>query len=80
MVFLKKLVNILVPVIVFIFSVACEQKSVTADVLIVNANIWTGNENQPKAESMAILGDSIIAVGTSTSLEGYKSKTTQVFL
>ena len=78
MVFLKKLVNILVPVIVFIFSVACEKKSVSADVLIVNANIWTGNENQPKAESMAILGDSIIAIGTSTSLEGYKSKTTQV--
>lgn len=78
MVFLKKLVNILVPVIVFIFSVACEQKSVSADVLIVNANIWTGNENQPKAQSMAILGDSIIAIGTSTSLEGYKSKTTQV--
>ncbi|MFV1449690.1 amidohydrolase [Maribacter sp. HS] len=75
---MKKLVNILVPVIVFIFSVACEQKSVSADVLIVNANIWTGNENQPKAESMAILGDSIIAIGTSTLLEGYKSKTTQV--
>ncbi|MDP2524534.1 amidohydrolase [Maribacter dokdonensis] len=78
MVFLKKLVNILVPVIVFTVSVACEQKSVSADVLIVNANIWTGNENQAKAESMAILGDSIIAIGTSTSLEGYKSKTTQV--
>jgi len=37
--------------------------------IIADANIRTGNAEQPKAESMAIVGDSIIAVGTRKNID-----------
>jgi hypothetical protein len=33
---------------------------------VVMGRIWTGNEQQPWAEAMAIVGDSIVAVGGNT--------------
>jgi len=36
-----------------------------ADLLILDARVWTGDSSRPQAESIAILGDRILAVGDS---------------
>ena len=46
-----------------LISTSCQNKTIKADLVITNAVIWTGNENLPVAHSMAVLGDSILAVG-----------------
>jgi len=46
--------------------------------IIANANIWTGNPDQPQARAMAIAGDKILAVGSTAEiikLAGAKTKT-----
>jgi predicted amidohydrolase YtcJ len=53
---------------------SCQTKKETADMLIVNARIWTGNENQPIAEAMAISGDTIVAVGTQKEIMKFKGE------
>ena len=37
----------------------------------MNSTIWTGNSEQPNAESMVIKGDSIIAIGSNEQLSSY---------
>ncbi|MFZ2285717.1 MAG: amidohydrolase [Bacteroidales bacterium] len=46
--------------------------------LITNANIWTGNEKQPRAEAMAVSGDSIVTVGTNREILRYRDAGTEV--
>ena len=48
-------------VISFLFS--CQPNKQKADLIITNANIWAGNEDQPSAQAMAIIGDSIAVIG-----------------
>ncbi len=36
----------------------------TADVIFLNANVYTGNEKQPRAEAVAVEGDRIVFVGS----------------
>jgi len=53
--------------IILVFAIgailSCENEFQHADLIIVNANIWTGNKKQPNAQAMAVRGDSIIAIG-----------------
>ena len=49
-----------------------------ADLIITNATIWTGNEDQPWAEAMAISGDSIISIGSMQEISNYTGKETDV--
>ena len=44
------------------------QNRLYADFVIKNANIWTMNENQPRAESLAIFYDTIMKVGTNSEI------------
>ena len=57
---------------------SCEESKPKADLIITNAKIWTGNEPQKFAQSMAIAGDSIIAIGTDEDLQDYKGEQTEV--
>ncbi|HUH27956.1 amidohydrolase family protein, partial [Gelidibacter sp.] len=58
--------------------VSCDHKKLPADLVITNAVIWTGNDNQPRAEAMAIVGDSIIAIGSATDIKIFIGETTEV--
>jgi predicted amidohydrolase YtcJ len=49
-----------------------------ADTLIVNAKIWTVNTRQPSADSLAIRGDKILAVGSEQQLASFRGKDTKV--
>lgn len=49
-----------------------------ADVLVLNARVYTVNQKQPWAEAVAIQGDKILAVGTSKDLAMYRGPATKV--
>ena len=55
-----------------LFFVSCQKETVNADLLLTNALIWTGNATHPKAEAMAIKGDSILAIGSFHDLKKIK--------
>ncbi|HEX8139091.1 MAG TPA: amidohydrolase [Pyrinomonadaceae bacterium] len=58
--------------------VAGQQASQTADTVFKNANIYTVNERQPRAEAIAVKGDRIIFVGSNRDAKRYEGRATRV--
>jgi predicted amidohydrolase YtcJ len=54
---------------------ACKQPHPLAD-KVVFGNIWTGDDHQPWAEGFAIIGDSIVAVGTEAEIDQWVGRKT----
>ena len=52
--------------------------SFAADLILVNARIWTGSSSQPQAEALAVENGRIIAVGSSTEIRKLAGPRTQV--
>lgn len=50
----------------------------SADVIITNAKIYTGDESNPHAEAVAVKGNRILYVGTNEGMESFKSQSTRV--
>ncbi len=57
---------------------SCSQNQEVADLIIVNASIWTADENNSNAEAMAISGDKILMVGKNAQALSYKKSQTKV--
>lgn len=57
---------------------SCSTDSVKADLIISNANIWTGNTNSPKAEAMAVKADTILAIGSLDDIHKFKGSDTEI--
>lgn len=66
----------IISISVLFFS--CNTKTQQADLILTNAIIWTGNEAYPSAQSMAILGDTILAVGSNEEMEVFKGANTRI--
>ncbi len=49
-----------------------------ADLVLRNARVWTGDPLQPEAEALAVVGERIVAVGTSAEIEGWRGPHTRV--
>ena len=49
-----------------------------ADLVVENSRIWTGNSYQPWAESMAIINDTIAAIGAANEIDDLINSNTQV--
>lgn len=47
-----------------------------ADLIITQAEVWTGDSRRQRAEAVAILGDRIVAVGSSAQVEQWRGKHT----
>ena len=58
-------------VLAAILSLAAWSAQAT-DLLLVNGRVWTGEEEEPWADSVAIEGDSILAVGSYSELRRYR--------
>jgi len=56
-----------------VMAVSCNNSKQSADMIITNARIWTGNTEQPFAEAMAVSGDTILAVGSKGEVMKHKS-------
>jgi predicted amidohydrolase YtcJ len=57
---------------------AMGQSKASADVLVMNARIYTVNGRQPWAEALAIRGDRIVAVGSAKEIEAYRGPASKV--
>ena len=57
---------------------SCSTDSVKADLIITNANIWTGNTDSPKAEAMAVKADTILAIGSLDDIHKFKGSDTEI--
>lgn len=55
---------------------ACQDTSQKADLIVSNANIWTGNEEIPAAQALAVSGDTILAIGSDEDILKFKSDNT----
>lgn len=64
--------------IVLVFAVNVFGQADVADLIIVNANVRTLSEKQPRAEAIAISGGKIIAVGSTKTIRGLTGKETKV--
>ncbi|HCA81151.1 MAG TPA: amidohydrolase [Bacteroidetes bacterium] len=49
-----------------------------ADLVFVNGNLWTVDANRPTGEGVAVLGDKILAVGTTSEMKKYVGSATKV--
>src|SRR5215831_2621389 len=57
---------------------AVAQGKSAADLIITNAKIWTVDKTRPQAESLAVLRDRIVAVGSSTEVDAWHGPHTKV--
>jgi len=69
--------NLVLGFILFSALVSCNRGSVSADLVITNATIWTGNKEQPRAQAMAIKGDTLLFVGSNDEISKYLSDQTE---
>jgi predicted amidohydrolase YtcJ len=54
------------------------QSKPAADLIVTNANVWTGDDSQPKAQAVAVLGDRIVAVGSSADIAAWRGPNTKL--
>ena len=72
---LKYLLSFLI--IALFFCSSCEEHpKINANLIVTDAKIWTANPDQPYAQAMAIAGDTILAIGTTTDMLTYKGDAT----
>ena len=64
--------------IISLLLCSCRTNNVKADLIITNANIWTGNSDLPKAEAMAIKADTILAIGLFDDIQKIKGSITEI--
>lgn len=54
------------------------QEKPAADSIITNAKVWTVDHAHPTAQAVAVLGDRIVAVGTTAALNAWRGPKTRV--
>lgn len=74
----KRVYFILMMLALLLINFSCQNENKTADIIITDAKIWTGNIDQPWAKAIAIQGDSITAVGSNEEILRFKGNNTQV--
>jgi predicted amidohydrolase YtcJ len=52
--------------------------SIPATLILRNAKIWTGDERQPTAQAVAVIGDAIARVGTDREIDGLRGPDTVI--
>jgi predicted amidohydrolase YtcJ len=58
---------------------ACSKPTrAAADLVVTHARVWTGDQQHPSAESIAVIGDRIVAVGTADDIDRWRGDTTTV--
>ncbi|WP_185153663.1 amidohydrolase [Fulvivirga lutimaris] len=74
--YLKNLLNLFMVSIVLL---SCSDKELpVADTILKNGNIYTVDQNNVKAEAIAVLGDRILDVGATADMEKYKGENTKI--
>lgn len=64
--------------VLFFCGVLFAQSKPAADLIITNAKIWTVDNQRPKAEAVAVIGDRIAAVGSAAEIDAWRGTATRV--
>src|SRR5882672_6193815 len=64
--------------LLLLFSLATSAFSQTADTILTNARIYTVNSKQPWADSLAIRGEQIIAIGEAKDVNSHRGPATKI--
>ncbi len=59
-------------------GLVCGQSKPAADLVILNAKVWTVDPARPEAEAVAVLGERIVAVGSNSEIDGWRGPKTRV--
>jgi len=60
-------------------AIACSRPPhLAADLVVTGANVWTGNQTQPAAMAVAVIGDRIVDVGAADEIERWRGPNTTV--
>ncbi|MEK6479489.1 amidohydrolase [Catalinimonas sp. 4WD22] len=70
------LISLILFVILSVFS--CTEQTETASLVIRNGQIYTVDENQPKAEAVAVINDTIVYVGDNQGVQKWIGEETEV--
>lgn len=54
------------------------QNRPSADLIITNAKVWTGDHGRAQAEALAIIGERIVAVGSTDEIDQWRGTNTRV--
>jgi predicted amidohydrolase YtcJ len=54
------------------------QSKPAADLIVTHAKVWTVDRSQPKAEAIAVLGERIVAVGSSAEVGAWRGPNTRI--
>jgi predicted amidohydrolase YtcJ len=70
------------PLVIMCCFVLCTRNQAqarpAADLIITNAKIWTVDKSLPMAEAVAIIGDRIVAVGSSHDVDAWRGPNSHV--
>jgi predicted amidohydrolase YtcJ len=64
--------------VVLFAQLVCGQTKPAADLIITNAKIWTVDKTRPQAESLAVLRDRIVAVGSAAEVDAWHGPLTRI--
>ena len=64
--------------VLFCAAAASSQSRPAADLIVVNAKVWTVDTNRPQAQAVAVLGERIVAVGTNAEVDAWRGPHTTV--
>jgi predicted amidohydrolase YtcJ len=64
--------------LVLAFSLPVSAQKLTADLVIVNANVHTMDKDRPTAQAIAVLGNKIVAIGTNAEINALIDAHTKV--
>jgi len=59
-------------------QICSAQSKPSADLIILNAKVWTADKTLPTAQAVAVLGDRIVAVGGNAGVEAWRGPNTSV--
>ena len=70
--------RLLLLVALLLASMAAAQTKPAADLILTHAKVWTVDKSRPTAEAVAVLGERIVAAGTSAEVAAWQGPATRV--
>lgn len=70
--------NLFIYLLIICFFTACQSPKETADLLLLNGNVYTVDSAQSRAEAIAVKDGKILKVGSTTEIEKYRGDETEV--
>jgi hypothetical protein len=75
---MRKTALLLIVVLLACTSCARKEMAIPATLILRNAKIWTGDDRQPSAQAVAVIGDEIVRIGTDREIDGLRGHGTVV--